>query len=66
MSPGTDPDEGTGAARPWVLHVDLDQFLAAVEVLRRPELAGRQLAKSSAVSKSDYATYFPKLGLIRP
>jgi DNA polymerase IV len=27
----------------WVLHVDLDQFLAAVEVLRRPELAGRPL-----------------------
>jgi len=27
-------------ARPWVLHVDLDQFIAAVEVLRRPELAG--------------------------
>ena len=26
--------------RPWVLHVDLDQFIAAVEVLRRPELAG--------------------------
>jgi DNA polymerase-4 len=25
----------------WVLHVDLDQFLAAVEVLRRPEFAGR-------------------------
>ena len=25
----------------WVLHVDLDQFLAAVEVLRSPELAGR-------------------------
>lgn len=24
----------------WVLHVDLDQFVAAVEVLRRPELAG--------------------------
>ena len=24
----------------WVLHVDLDQFLAAVEVLRHPELAG--------------------------
>ena len=32
MSPG---------ARPWVLHVDLDQFIAAVEILRRPELAGR-------------------------
>jgi len=24
-----------------VLHVDIDQFLAAVEILRRPELAGR-------------------------
>ncbi|MBN9187816.1 MAG: DNA polymerase IV [Microbacterium sp.] len=31
----TDPE------RPWVLHVDLDQFIAAVEVLRRPELAGK-------------------------
>ncbi|MDQ0028463.1 DNA polymerase IV [Arthrobacter bambusae] len=28
-------------AIPWVLHVDLDQFVAAVEVLRRPELAGK-------------------------
>ena len=27
--------------QPWVLHVDMDQFIAAVEVLRRPELAGR-------------------------
>jgi DNA polymerase-4 len=27
----------------WVLHVDLDQFIAAVEVLRRPELAGQQV-----------------------
>ncbi|WP_205783039.1 DNA polymerase IV [Microbacterium sp. ABRD28] len=27
--------------RRWVLHVDLDQFIAAVEVLRHPELAGR-------------------------
>jgi nucleotidyltransferase/DNA polymerase involved in DNA repair len=25
----------------WVLHVDLDQFIAAVEVLRRPECRGR-------------------------
>ncbi|WP_425441643.1 hypothetical protein [Sinomonas mesophila] len=23
----------------WVVHVDLDQFIPAVEVLRRPELA---------------------------
>ena len=25
----------------WVLHVDMDQFIAAVELLRRPELRGR-------------------------
>src|SRR6202162_4999343 len=25
----------------WVLHVDLDQFIAAVEVLRHPDLRGR-------------------------
>jgi len=31
---------GRVSGRPWVLHVDLDQFIAAVEVLRRPELAG--------------------------
>ena len=29
-----------GVRRPWVLHVGLDQFITAVEVLRRPELAG--------------------------
>jgi DNA polymerase-4 len=31
----------TGAVSRWVLHVDLDQFLVAVELLRRPELRGR-------------------------
>lgn len=30
-------------ATSWVLHVDLDQFIAAVEVLRRPELTGLPL-----------------------
>ena len=36
------PPVGTSpAVRPYVLHVDLDQFVAAVELLRRPELAGR-------------------------
>ncbi|GAA2055439.1 DNA polymerase IV [Catenulispora yoronensis] len=29
------------SARDWVLHFDLDQFIAAVEVARRPELRGR-------------------------
>jgi DNA polymerase-4 len=28
------------AGRRWILHVDLDQFLAAVEIGRRPELRG--------------------------
>ncbi|NUR72817.1 MAG: DNA polymerase IV [Hamadaea sp.] len=27
----------------WILHLDLDQFIAAVEILRRPELRGRPL-----------------------
>ncbi|GCE36821.1 DNA polymerase-like protein MT3142 [Rhodococcus wratislaviensis] len=31
----------TPPRRRWVLHVDLDQFIAAVEVLRHPELRGR-------------------------
>ncbi|MEV0590821.1 DNA polymerase IV [Nonomuraea cavernae] len=29
------------STRDWILHVDLDQFIAAVELLRRPELRGR-------------------------
>ena len=39
MSP--DRPLGADAVDDWILHVDLDQFLAAVEILRRPELAGR-------------------------
>ena len=46
----------------WVLHVDLDQFIAAVELLRRPELRGRPVvvggdgdpAKRGVVSTASY------------
>lgn len=46
----------------WVLHVDLDQFLAAVEVLRHPELRGKAIvvggdgdpAKRGVVSTASY------------
>jgi nucleotidyltransferase/DNA polymerase involved in DNA repair len=47
---------------PWVLHVDLDQFIAAVEVLRHPELRGQPVvvggdgdpAKRGVVSTASY------------
>jgi nucleotidyltransferase/DNA polymerase involved in DNA repair len=38
--PAASPGENCGVTR-WVLHVDMDQFIAAVELLRRPELRGR-------------------------
>ena len=41
MACGARPGQTGHVSEPWVLHVDLDQFIAAVEVLRRPELAGK-------------------------
>ena len=41
MVPGGRRGQTGRVDEPWVLHVDLDQFIAAVEVLRRPELAGK-------------------------
>ena len=40
MGTGEARVEAVAPTKTWVLHVDLDQFLAAVEVRRRPELRG--------------------------
>ena len=48
--------------RRWILHLDLDEFIAAVERLRRPELAGKPIvvggdgdpSKRGVVSTASY------------
>jgi nucleotidyltransferase/DNA polymerase involved in DNA repair len=62
-TPPQRPAPARPAASRWVLHVDLDEFIAAVEVLRRPDLAGRpvvvggtgDLAARAVVSTASYA-----------
>ena len=44
--------------RDWILHVDLDQFLAAVEVLRRPELAGRRSSSAATATRRGRARWW--------
>jgi DNA polymerase IV len=38
----------TASARAWVLHVDLDEFIAAVEIARRPGLRGKPVVVGGA------------------
>ena len=48
--------------RRWIFHLDLDEFIAAVERLRRPELAGKPIvvggdgdpSKRGVVSTASY------------
>ena len=43
----------------WVLHVDLDQFIAAVEVLRHPELRGLPVVRVGRGASEGFAEGTP-------
>jgi len=40
--------ESTESTEDWILHVDIDQFIAAVELARRPELRGKPVVVGGA------------------
>ena len=50
-APGRQTGRVSQVRHSWVLHVDLDQFIAAVEVLRHPELAGKPLIVGGAATR---------------
>jgi DNA polymerase IV len=68
------PGHAGVVAQPWIFHVDLDEFIAAVEILRRPELADRPVvvggdgdpSKRGVVSTANYVARRYGIGSAMP